>query len=39
MSKKMLSLLDEKLFLLDENQRLREELRLRDLQENAEYDV
>ncbi len=32
MSKKMLS-------LLEENQRLREELRLRDLRENAEYDV
>jgi hypothetical protein len=31
--------LDKMLHLLEENERLREELRLRDLQENAEHDI
>ena len=31
--------LDKMLHLLEENERLKEELRLRDLQENPEYDV
>lgn len=31
--------LDKMLLLIDENRRLKEELRLRDLQENAEHDV
>jgi len=31
--------LEKMLHLLEENERLKEELRLRDLQENAEYDV
>jgi hypothetical protein len=31
--------LDKLLILIEENRRLKEELRLRDLQESAEYDV
>jgi hypothetical protein len=31
--------LEKMLHLLEENERLKEELRLRDLQENAEYDL
>ncbi len=31
--------LEKMLLLLEENEQLKEELRLRDLQENAEYDV
>jgi len=31
--------LEKMLLLLEENERLKEELRLRDLQENAEYDL
>jgi hypothetical protein len=31
--------LDKMILLLEENKRLKEELRLRDLQESAEYDV
>ncbi len=31
--------LEKMLHLLEENERLKEELRLRDLQESAEYDV
>jgi hypothetical protein len=31
--------LEKILHLLEENERLKEELRLRDLQESAEYDV
>ncbi len=31
--------LDKMILLLEENKRLKEELRLRDLQESAEYDL
>jgi hypothetical protein len=31
--------LDKLLLLVEENKRLKEELRLRDLQESAEYDL